>query len=80
MGLYTKSFISTLVPCKIYKNKNNSPPWNTHEIIESINDRNAMFRQAKNSLNNNDIKVARRARNRTNQLIQFSKAEYIMEA
>ena len=61
------------------KIRTNSPPWITQEVIEAINDRNYFFRQAKRTMDPNDLRMANTARNRTNKMIQSSKAEYISD-
>ena len=71
--------IDVMCPIKFMKFRTNSPPWITQEIIESMNDRNDLYKQAKTYFIPANIRLAHQARNRTAKLIQSSKAEYIKE-
>ena len=74
-----KKHIDVMCPIKYMRVRVNSPPWITQDIIEAINDRNLLFKQAKISENLNDLRLARVARNRVNKLLQSSKADCIKE-
>ena len=75
-----ENHIDVMCPIKYMKIRTNSPPWITQDVIEAMNDRNDLFKQAKRSLDSNDIKLAHRARNRTTKLLHSSKADYIKES
>ena len=56
------------------------PYWFSHHIIESINDRNKLFKMAKTSGDPAVLASARTARNRTNKLINSSKEDFIKDS
>ena len=74
------SHLEVMCPKTYLKVNNNKPYWLTHHIIESINDRNTLFRRAKISGIQTDLQSARTARNRTNKLVNSSKEEFIKES
>ena len=76
MGFSLKAF---MCPMKYMKFRINSPPWITQDVIEAINDRNLLYKQAKTTMDPNDIRLAHIARNRTHKLLQSSKAVYIKD-
>ena len=74
-----ENHVNVMCPIKFMRIRTNSPPWITQDVIEAINDRNSLYTQFKNTRNPIDLSLARRARNRVNKLMQFSKAGYIKE-
>ena len=72
--------LEVMCPLKYLKVSNHRPYWLSNHIIEAINDRNALFRRAKNSGTHADLQLAREARNRTNKLVNSSKEEFIKES
>ena len=69
--------IDIMCPMKYMKFRINSPPWITQDVIEAINDRNSLYKQAKTTMDPDDIRLAHAARNRTHKLVLSSKADYI---
>ena len=71
--------LNIMCPIKFIRIRKNSPPWITHEIVELINDRNALFKLAHNDPNEINMRNARMQRNRVNKLITTSKSTYIKD-
>ena len=73
------TIIDMMCPLRSFVIRNLKDPWITNEILENINDKNVLLRQAKRTNDVNDWKVARQARNRLNMDIKNIKAEFIKE-
>ena len=63
--------INIMCPIKYIKITTNSPPWITQEVIEAINYRNCLFRQAKQTRDPNDLRAANAAGNRISKMIRI---------
>ena len=74
------SILNVMCPFKHVKVSIKRPYWLSHHIIESINDRNKLFRLAKASGDPTVFASARIARNRTNKLINSSKEDFIKDS
>ena len=72
--------INIMCPIKFINIRTNSPPWITQEVVEAINDRNALFSKFHKKDGDVDIAMARQARNNTNKLVLNAKSEYIKNA
>ena len=72
--------VNVMCPLKYMRIRTNSPPWVTQDVVEAINDRNALYKQFKRSNDPSDFRTACQARNRVNCLLQNSKTEYIKES
>ena len=68
-----------MCPLKNIKVTCNIPFWINHHIIEAINDRNKLFRKAKLTGDTNILADARRARNRTNKLVNMARETFIKD-
>ena len=69
--------LSVMCPIKFIRVTINKPFWLSHHILESINDRNHLYKKAKNTKTHDDLMKAKLARNRTNKLINSSKEDFI---
>ena len=74
------SHLDVMCPIKNLKVSCNKPFWLSHHIIESLNDKNKLFRDAKISGDNETLSKARKARNRTNKLVNTAKQDFIKES
>ena len=72
--------LNVMCPIKYIMVSNKKPFWLSHHIIESINDRNKLYREWKKNPNIENLHKARTARNRTNKLINTSKQDFIKES
>ena len=68
-----------MCPTKKYSVKSYDDPWITREIIELIHDKDRLLRAARTSGDEEDWKVARRARNVVTGQIRNLKAEFLKE-
>ena len=75
-----KNHLDIMCPIKYLKVSTIKPFWLSHHIIESLNERNRLFREAKMSHSIDALSKALVARNRTNKLVNTAKQDFIKES
>ena len=77
MEKFLDDFLNTHCPKKIFRTKENTPAWVTHDLINLAKDRDAMWVQAAQSNSEEDWALARQLRNWSNNAVKAAKANYV---
>ena len=71
-------FLNETCPLRIYNVREFLNPWMTGDLIAAIHDKNELIRKAKQSGKSKEWIAARKARNRTNKLVNKAHQDFIM--
>ena len=70
-------FLNETCPLRIYNVREFLNPWMTGDLIAAIHDKNELIRKAKQSGKSKEWIAARKARNRTNKLVNKAHQDFI---
>ena len=77
MENFLEGFLNVHCPKKVFRSKENTPAWLTHDLINLAKDRDAMWVQAARSNSEADWTTARQLRNWSNNAVKAAKANYV---